>query len=1262
MEHINPSGEVYRYDAFISYRHLPLDMAVAARLQELLENYRPPKNVEGLRQQRITRVFRDTSELPTSGDLGNDISEALRSSRFLIVICSEHIRESRWCMEEINLFKKYHNGRTDHILPLLVSGEPGEVFPEQLLVEKRTRVEADGSEHEYDVAIEPLCADVRADTVQKSLKRLKTEFLRIAAPILGCSFDTLFQRHLRRRRRRIIIALSTSLGLLSAVLLTVSIFAYRTWVSERAYRETLAENYMMQASDRAFADQPQQALMYFAQALSAAPEELPAAYAGAALLLQDYAWPVMEEELSGTILDGAYDARSWAVAQLEGGYYLRSTLSATEVCDEHGTTIREIPHGEDEYVTFLTGSAGQWGFRVESRTDLYEQRLLLYDPAADNLRTVEKPTDVSRYYSADAAVIDEYSIAAVGADRAIVTGAGLVRMVAFDAAGTPQTLYTADLADAFPVMEKAQSIGTVNDLWLSDDCTLVAVRHLTSIAVYETDGLKLCGTIDTANYAISDVLFSGHGTLALACGNSYSFSGSHANPGGLFGVYRTNGNVIYQSQPDQENAFLGVAFAPENEDLLLTWSQNMAAVFDLSQERFLTAPVYCPNVTSACFYDDGSICVASSVYTLQGDTAGEKHLTLYRYVELPGPEASLEEGEGAINTPYASEKRTAAGPDGKTLVCDGWSLSMYGADGNVLASRDLPAPALASLITLSEDGSTVYVGDTTFYSGLLIAPVDFSAHTIGAFHSADTAGGTVLNLWALGDLAAVETSAREIMVFRPDGQRIFSTVPRHSSLPVGIVTDPLQRYVAIYLEETATQQGVIGYEQNSYIEVWDIDSGLLIADYAVPGKELQTLAITREGVLLWGTGSRTYSRLIPAAAPDEEALKFLAALCSLTPNERQEDVSQTPVKRELSPDNWYEALGGWQNTTFQREAGQDESLAAAINWLSRAEDAGTAPWIAQCDEVWQSLAEGDIAYTISELDIFFENYAILAANRQQIDGITFGLQTYFALVEQAMENSTEVVSSSLVSSMLPILCETKTFDDLIGTEFLRMAERNEADIAAADTAMQEETDESEIYFWEEVDRPLLQLTACQLRAWAACLTGGEAQAAWLDMAAFCLDYDVLFYSLGDAYASLCLLQGNATDAAGVMNEVLSLQTLGLSEEDLQFFADYFAEHLESVGIMLYRDLIDPAVANAYLENLNASFGVEVTAVGTVAQGSGIQLGDTITAVNGQMITSLAHAKRLLAEENAVCTIRRGDEWITVPVSSGVTYQFFCTLA
>ena len=1262
MEHTAPSGEPYRYDAFISYRHLPLDMAVAARLQELLESYRPPKNVEGLKQQRISRVFRDTSELPTSGDLGNDISDALKHSRYLIVICSEHIRESRWCMEEINLFKQYHGGRTNHILPLLVSGEPGEAFPRQLLRETRTRTGEDGREQEYDAEIEPLCADVRADTVKKSLKRLKTEFLRIAAPILGCSFDALYQRHLRRQRRRGILALSASLGLLSAVLLVVSLFAYQTWVSERAYRASLAENYMMQGSDSAFADQPQQALMYFSQALSAAPEEVPAAYAGAALLLQEYSWPVMEQQLPGTILNGTYSPCAWAVSELDGTYYLKSTIPDIQVCDAQGTLIREIQLGEDEYATLLTSSAGQWGFRIERQGELQTQRLLLYYPGGDQVRFVEQPQDTSRNYDAETAVINDFSIAAVDGERAVVTGAGLVRLIRFNAQGEAQTLCCADLADAFPLMDKAQTVSTVNDLWVSQDGSLMAVRHLSSIAIYETDGLVLCGTIDTGGYEISQVVFGERGTIALACGNPYSLSGSHMNPGGRFGVYRTNGQVIYQSQPDQENAFLGLAFAPENDNLLLVWSKTMAAVFDLEQERFLTAPVYSQNITSACFYDDGSICVASSVNALQGGEAAAKELVQYRYICLPRQQLFPEEGEGEINTPYESEKRVAYGPDGKSLVSDGWTLTMYDEDGEHLASRELPRGVLASRIALSEDGTTVYLGDSAYYSGLLSAPVDFAQHTIGDFTSGDTNGGTVLNLWTLGSNGAVETSSREIMVFRPDGERIFSSVPRHSAMPVGIVTDPFQRYIGLCLKETTTQQGIMGYGQNSIIEVWDIASGLLVADYRVAGKELDTLGITGDGILFWGTGSQMYSRLIPAQGPDKEALSFLTSLCSLTLNQRQEDVSQIPLRRELSEENWYSSFGGWQEVSFEREKIEDQTLSTAVLRLSGEENAGSSQWIAQCDEVWRALGKGELSGSMSELDLFFETYSILACNSGRAEELGYGLETYFELVMEVTEASEDVVSGSLVSNVLPVLCETTSFDKLVAEGFEHMAASTEEDVEQTDRAMEQEIDEMELLLWEEIDRPLMLISASQFRGWAACLTGEDPLSAWLDVVRCCLDYNVLPYQLCDAYTTVCLLHGDAADAAQLMNQALAEQILGLSQEDLEIFEDYFSEHLESLELMLYRGLIDPGQTNGYLEALNADFGLKVVGVGAEAQESGIRLGDAITAVDGQKITSLAMGKRLLSQEGAECTLQREGRQLTVPVSEGLVYEFYCTLS
>ena len=48
--------------------------------------------------------------------------QALRQSRYLIVICSPHAAQSRWVGQEIVEFKKLE--REDRILALIVAGEP----------------------------------------------------------------------------------------------------------------------------------------------------------------------------------------------------------------------------------------------------------------------------------------------------------------------------------------------------------------------------------------------------------------------------------------------------------------------------------------------------------------------------------------------------------------------------------------------------------------------------------------------------------------------------------------------------------------------------------------------------------------------------------------------------------------------------------------------------------------------------------------------------------------------------------------------------------------------------------------------------------------------------------------------------------------------------------------------------------------------------------------------------------------------------------
>ncbi len=120
--------EVYRYRAFISYRHVDRDRKWARWLVEKLETFRTPRTlVRHGAPLHIGHLFRDDDEIPASSDLSHQIDDALRASQFLIVGCSRETPHSKWVRHEIDIFRSL--GRGHHILALLVDGEPEESWP-----------------------------------------------------------------------------------------------------------------------------------------------------------------------------------------------------------------------------------------------------------------------------------------------------------------------------------------------------------------------------------------------------------------------------------------------------------------------------------------------------------------------------------------------------------------------------------------------------------------------------------------------------------------------------------------------------------------------------------------------------------------------------------------------------------------------------------------------------------------------------------------------------------------------------------------------------------------------------------------------------------------------------------------------------------------------------------------------------------------------------------------------------------------------------
>lgn len=220
------NDKTWQYDAFISYRHSELDSFVAETLHRQLENFKLPgsvvkqKKAELLMQAkdqgpdvagqkktaiktRIHRVFRDREELPLVANLADPITDALENSEYLIVICSPRLNQSMWCRKEIETFIEMHD--REHVLAVLVEGEPDTSFPEELLYREEEEIQPDGSVIMRKIPVEPLAADVRGTDHREIKKKIKSELLRLAAPMFDCNYDDLKQRHKEQRTRKIIM-------------------------------------------------------------------------------------------------------------------------------------------------------------------------------------------------------------------------------------------------------------------------------------------------------------------------------------------------------------------------------------------------------------------------------------------------------------------------------------------------------------------------------------------------------------------------------------------------------------------------------------------------------------------------------------------------------------------------------------------------------------------------------------------------------------------------------------------------------------------------------------------------------------------------------------------------------------------------------------------------------------------------------------------------------------------------------------------------
>ena len=204
------SKPTYKYYAFISYNSH--DINFGKKLQRKLEGYRIPATLcqeYGWERKPIKPIFFAPTDIQPGG-LTNEIQERLKTSKYLIVICSPHSAQSKWVGKEIAFFHQL--GRTNNIQFFIIDGIPHS---------KNKETEC------YNPIINTLgIPEILGVNIHDKIYKLpwlnkERAYIQLITKLLDIDFDTLWQRHKRRMVQKAIIW-----TIITIVFLTVQAFAW----------------------------------------------------------------------------------------------------------------------------------------------------------------------------------------------------------------------------------------------------------------------------------------------------------------------------------------------------------------------------------------------------------------------------------------------------------------------------------------------------------------------------------------------------------------------------------------------------------------------------------------------------------------------------------------------------------------------------------------------------------------------------------------------------------------------------------------------------------------------------------------------------------------------------------------------------------------------------------------------------------------------------------------------------------------------------
>ena len=224
------------YRAFLSYSSH--DKRSALWLQNALESYEVPRRLVGRETpagpapRHFRPIFRDGTELAADPDLAARIEGALKSSDYLIVVCSPHAAKSVWVDREIVRFRELHGD--SRILTVIVEGSPTNVHEDCFPPALRYRTSEVGA----ITRSEPIASDLRSGRDGRRISVLK-----LIAGMLGVGLDELIRRDQQRRQRKLLVlAAGSAVGMaVMGVLATTAVIARNEARVQRAHAEGLIE-------------------------------------------------------------------------------------------------------------------------------------------------------------------------------------------------------------------------------------------------------------------------------------------------------------------------------------------------------------------------------------------------------------------------------------------------------------------------------------------------------------------------------------------------------------------------------------------------------------------------------------------------------------------------------------------------------------------------------------------------------------------------------------------------------------------------------------------------------------------------------------------------------------------------------------------------------------------------------------------------------------------------------------------------------------